>query len=64
MGVGAGPRPLRRVCTDQRIPRTGDAFDIAIAAFASVYADQSERDYAVLQKAVRSGQVEVVREPD
>ena len=36
-----------------------DAFDTAIAAFASVYADQSERDHALFKKAVSSGQVEV-----
>ncbi len=39
-----------------------DAFDEAIAAFASAYADQSERDHAILKKAVRSGRVEVVME--
>ena len=39
-----------------------DAFDKAIAAFASAYADQSERDHAILKKAVRSGRVEVVME--
>ena len=41
-----------------------DAFDTAIAAFASVYADQSERDHAIFKKAVRSGQVEVDMEED
>jgi uncharacterized protein (DUF2252 family) len=41
-----------------------DAFDQAIAAFASAYADQSERDHATLKKAARSGQVEVVMEED
>ena len=41
-----------------------DAFDKAIAAFASAYADQSERDHAVLKKAARSGRVEVVMEED
>ena len=34
-----------------------DAFDTAIAAFAKAYADQSEHDHAIFQKAVRSGQV-------
>jgi len=34
-----------------------DAFDTAIAAFAKDYADQSERDHAILKKAVRSGRV-------
>ena len=40
----------------------GDTFDMAIAAFATAYADQSERDHAVLKKAARSGRVEVVME--
>jgi uncharacterized protein (DUF2252 family) len=39
-----------------------DAFDKAIAAFSIAYADQSERDHAVLKKAVRSGRVEAVME--
>jgi hypothetical protein len=39
-----------------------DAFDKAIAAFAVAYADQSERDHAVLKNAVRSGRVEAVIE--
>ncbi len=39
-----------------------DAFDKAIAAFATAYADQSERDYALLEKAVRSGAVTAVME--
>jgi hypothetical protein len=41
-----------------------DAFDKAIAAFSIGYADQSERDHAVLKKAVRSGRVEVVTEAE
>jgi uncharacterized protein (DUF2252 family) len=36
-----------------------DVFDKAIAAFSSAYADQSERDHAVLMKAVRAGRLEV-----
>ena len=39
-----------------------DAFDKAIAAFSVAYADQSERDHAVLKKAVRSGRVEAAIE--
>jgi uncharacterized protein (DUF2252 family) len=35
----------------------GPAFDRAIAAFASVYADQNERDFEALQGAVASGRV-------
>jgi uncharacterized protein (DUF2252 family) len=40
-----------------------DAFDRALADFAVAYADQSERDHAILKKAVRAGRVEVVMEP-
>ncbi len=36
----------------------GDTFDRALAEFAEAYADQNERDYEALQKAVREGQVE------
>jgi uncharacterized protein (DUF2252 family) len=41
-----------------------DAFDKAIAAFAVAYADQSERDHAVLKNAVRSGRVEALIEEE
>lgn len=36
-----------------------DSFDKAIADFSTAYADQSERDYEVLRKAVRAGKIEV-----
>jgi uncharacterized protein (DUF2252 family) len=36
---------------------SGDVFDHAISEFAVAYADQTERDYAALVKAVKSGQV-------
>lgn len=39
-----------------------DTFDRAIAAFSVVYADQTERDHAALERAVRSGQVQVLIE--
>src|SRR5262249_28384266 len=39
-----------------------DAFDKAIAAFSVAYAHQTERDHAVLEKAVRSGRLEVIME--
>ena len=35
----------------------GDSFDRAIADFSVSYADQSERDYEALVKAVRSGRL-------
>ena len=41
-----------------------DAFDTAVAAFARAYADQSERDHAILKKAVRSGRVEILTEAE
>jgi uncharacterized protein (DUF2252 family) len=36
---------------------SGDAFDAAIARFADAYADQTERDHADFQRAVRSGRL-------
>ena len=41
-----------------------DAFDKAIAAFSMAYADQTEKDHAALDKAVRSGKVPAVFEED
>jgi uncharacterized protein (DUF2252 family) len=40
-----------------------DAFDRALAAFAVAYADQTERDHAVLVAAVRSGRIHAEEEP-
>ncbi len=37
---------------------SGSVFDNAIAAFAELYADQNERDYAALVEAVKSGRIE------
>lgn len=37
----------------------GDRFDQAIADFAKVYADQAERDYAIVLKAIANGKIEV-----
>jgi hypothetical protein len=34
-----------------------DAFDSAIADFSSAYADQNERDYQAVTKAVKSGRL-------
>lgn len=39
-----------------------DKFDTAIADFSVAYADQSERDHAVLKKAVSEGRLEVMLE--
>jgi uncharacterized protein (DUF2252 family) len=36
---------------------SGDAFDLALADFAEVYADQNERDYEQLTAAVESGRI-------
>ena len=41
-----------------------DVFDEAVAAFSVAYADQNERDYAALQRAIQEGKIEaVVEEP-
>jgi len=37
-------------------------FDEAIADFAETYADQNERDYAALQRAVKDGKAEATAE--
>jgi hypothetical protein len=39
-----------------------DAFDQAIATFSIAYADQSEKDHAALEHAVREGKVKAVFE--
>lgn len=36
---------------------SNDSFDMAITRFADDYADQTERDYAALQKAVKVGRL-------
>jgi len=36
-----------------------DAFDLALAAFSKLYADQSEQDYEVMRAAVRAGKLTV-----
>ena len=39
-----------------------DKFDEAIADFAETYADQNERDYAAIQRAVKDGKAEATTE--
>ena len=39
-----------------------DSFDKSIAAFSIAYADQNEKDHAVLKRAIRDGKVEAVIE--
>jgi uncharacterized protein (DUF2252 family) len=41
----------------------GDHFDRALVEFAERYADQSERDYALMMEAVRSGRLQADPEP-
>lgn len=41
-----------------------DSFDKAIATFSAAYADQSEKDHAVLMKAVRNGDLDIEIEPE
>ena len=40
----------------------GDQFDEAVADFATAYAEQNERDYKALVRAVRQGRIEVYTE--
>ena len=37
--------------------RSGDRFDRAVSTFAEAYADQNERDYAALRRAVADGRI-------
>ena len=39
-----------------------DKFDNAVADFSVAYADQGERDYKILKKAVRNGRLEIEQE--
>ena len=39
-----------------------DVFDKAVAAFSVAYADQNEKDHAVLQRAIQDGKIEAVFE--
>ena len=39
-----------------------DVFDEAIAAFSVAYADQNEKDHAVLKRAIQDGKIEAVVE--
>ncbi len=39
-----------------------DAFDKALAAFSVAYADQNEKDHAVLKRAIRAGKIEALIE--
>ena len=41
---------------------SGEAFEDALVEFAVHYADQTERDHALLRKAIRSGRVEALSE--
>ena len=43
---------------------TSDAFDKAMGSFAVAYADQAERDHALLKAAVSAGKIEVHIEDD
>lgn len=43
---------------------SGEAFDLALAEFASAYADQNEQDYVRICEAVKSGRLEAAAEED
>ena len=57
--LDAGPRArtLRDPVAIASYLGSGDRFDRALATFAEAYADQNERDYAALQRAVDDGRV-------
>jgi hypothetical protein len=41
---------------------TSDSFDKAIAGFSIAYADQNEKDFASLKRAIREGKIEAQAE--
>lgn len=41
---------------------SSDAFDTAMGRFAVAYADQAERDHAVLKAAVRKGEIDAIKD--
>jgi hypothetical protein len=54
---GARPRPLRdRIAISAYLGRS-DAFDDAVLSFAEAYAEQNDRDYAALRRAVAAGEI-------
>jgi hypothetical protein len=42
----------------------GDRFDKALEDFSILFADQNEKDYAVLVKAERKGKIKAIREEE
>jgi Uncharacterized protein conserved in bacteria (DUF2252) len=42
--------------------RSSNDFEVAMGKFAAAYADQAERDHAVLKAAVRKGKIAVYQE--
>ena len=58
LGAGSRARPLRATRpTIAGYLGVGEVFDDALAAFATDYADQTERDHAAFVAAISSGKV-------
>lgn len=55
----ARPRAQRDFCQIAGYLGEGERFDTALTEFAEAYADQVERDHALLEKAVRAGRIAV-----
>jgi Uncharacterized protein conserved in bacteria (DUF2252) len=62
LGAGARAREVWRCSDDQRYLGSNSRFDKAIAQFALAYADQNERDYKTLLKAMRDGRIQTLGE--
>ena len=59
--AGRSPAPTRAAATASRSPPISAAattFDRAIVEFSKAYADQNERDYARLEEAAKTGEIE------
>ncbi len=57
-----GTRENQRCVNDRGLRREGDKLDVALARFARAYADQTERDYEALLRAVRHGRLPAERD--
>jgi hypothetical protein len=58
-----GARPCaRQGLLSGYLGRSSNDFEVAMGKFAAAYADQAERDHAVLKAAVRKGKIAVYQE--
>ena len=57
LGTRQGSRTDRRAGDDRGYLGTDKAFEHALGAFATAYADQNDRDHAAFVEAIRAGRI-------